>query len=822
MNAPDSPAHVLVPNSEVMESFFTILPPGLTTLCRIPAKGGSPTGKTFSLPEEVDEAVTWAQGSNAKGNGVYWTVNPSTSRVSKKPKKTDIAHGRLLHRDIDPSKDASIPYEHRRAEILAKIEMFSETEPVPTIIIDSGHGCYPIYLLDAPADQATTEAANMHIGRDDGDGTWNIDRLLRLPGTINWPQPSKVKNKGYPNEAVMCRLVRCGTEIYSVTDFLPPNDEASAPADEASEKPRCAGPVDFSALPEELQQAVKNGAVEGDRSEVFHHVVCKLGDLGHSVEAIVELLQAWPTGIAQKYLDRLKEEVSRSYGKRKEKTQNTYTRKQLSDMIDKTNEFDRLTKEILTLVYQATLSDSERLSLLKFIAKKSKVSVASLKADAKNFKLVSADKDFLHLFAAREVAQMLGTGNLLHSAGELWRWKGDGVWRRLEDRDIKQKIHDVAGGADLTANVVNSILDLAKTEVHRPGHRFDVDVTRINCVTGEIEYADLIGAWMLNPHVREHYRTTMIPVAYDVSATAPRFAQFLCEVFAGDADSANKIAIVEEALGYTLIASCYLEKFLMLIGGGANGKSVLLAVLAALLGPEHICAVQPSQFDNKFQRGHLFGKLANIITEIAQGAEIADDKLKSLVSGEVTTAEHKFKDPFDFVPFATHWFGTNHLPHTRDFSDAVFRRAIVLTFNNKFEGNNRDVHLIKKLKAELPGILNVALCGLRRLIENGAFTECASSEDTKRQWRLESDQAQQFVEERCEIGLFHKAASSAVYADYKMWAETAGIRMTLNRNNFTTRLKSIGFADKKGAKGVREICGLQLKPWKSIQAACVG
>ena len=303
----------------------------------------------------------------------------------------------------------------------------------------------------------------------------------------------------------------------------------------------------------------------------------------------------------------------------------------------------------------------------------------------------------------------------------------------------------------------------------------------------------------------------MIPVAYDENATAPRFKQFLGEVFDGDHDATDKIAIIEEALGYTLIASCHLEKFLMLIGSGANGKSVLLAVLAALLGREHICAVQPSQFDNKFQRGHLFGKLANIITEIAQGAEIADDKLKSLVSGELTTAEHKFKDPFDFVPIATHWFGTNHLPQTRDFSDALFRRAILLTFNNKFEGDKRDVHLIDKLKAELPGILNIALRGLTRLIVNGAFTECTSSEEIKHQWRLDADQARQFVEEKCTKGNNLRCNSADVYVAYKNWAEHAGIRMTLNRNNFTSRLKLIGYDNKKGTNGTRQILGLKIK-----------
>jgi len=248
---------------------------------------------------------------------------------------------------------------------------------------------------------------------------------------------------------------------------------------------------------------------------------------------------------------------------------------------------------------------------------------------------------------------------------------------------------------------------MIKTETHKPDQRFDECSQTINCVNGELDYYD--NNWVLSPHQREHYRTEMTPISYDPNAQAPRFEQFLMEIFKGDVDKSNKYFIVLEASGYTLIPSCHLEKFFMLIGSGANGKSVLLTVLAELIGREYTTAVQPSQFENRFQRGHLHGKLANIITEIT------DAQLKSLVSGEMTTAERKHKDPFDFTPFAKHWFGTNHLPHTRDFSDALFRRATILKFNNKFENKNRDVHLITKLKTELPGILNLALKGLQRL-----------------------------------------------------------------------------------------------------------
>lgn len=492
-----------------------------------------------------------------------------------------------------------------------------------------------------------------------------------------------------------------------------------------------------------------------------------------------------------------------------------HSRSDLAEMINATSDFDELTKRIAKLICSCDLNESERDSLRKLIAKKASVSLSSLKADAKLFEAENNDGSnrLDHLQAARSVIASHGGGNLLGSSGFLWLWRGDGVWRRVDDRETKQVIHEVARASSLTANVVGSVLDMVKTEAYLPGHQFDLNPKSINCVNGELVYKN--GQWQLDPHERSHYRTAMLPVAYDPGATAPRFEQFLAEVFKGDSDHVQKSHVVCEALGYTLIPSCHLEKFFMLIGSGANGKSVLLSVLADLIGREYTTAVQPSQFENRFQRGHLQGKLANIITEIAEGAEIADAQLKSLVSGEMTTAEHKHQAPFDFVPYAKHWFGTNHLPHTRDFSDALFRRALILTFPNKFDGPGRDVHLIDKLKAELPGILNLALEGLQRLISNSAFTECPSSADIAKQWRREADQVAQFVEEDCETGAGFEIASSQLFEKYGYWAARSGVKRTLNHNNFTNRLTRLGFEKSKGTGGTRMIFGLKQRQFET-------
>ena len=415
-----------------------------------------------------------------------------------------------------------------------------------------------------------------------------------------------------------------------------------------------------------------------------------------------------------------------------------------------------------------------------------------------------------HLTLAREVVAVYGDGNVIHTAAFTWRWNSTGVWCVMDDREMKKTIHAKAEKAlgDPTKSIIDSVLDMTKTEIFKPDHKWDVDQTTINCLNGELSWTG--GEWTLQEHSREHYRTTQIPVAYDRTATAPRFEQFLAEVFDGDQDSDQKQVLACEAIGYTLISSTKYEKFFLLIGPGANGKSVLMDVVAELVGLPNVVAVQPSQFENRFQRAHLHNKLMNSVTELAQGAEIHDAQLKAIVSGEINTAEYKHKPPFDFKPYSTCWFGSNHMPHTRDFSDALFRRAVILPFNRVFTEPEQDKKLKDKLKAELPGILNFALDGIAGVFERGFFTETQSSVDAKKEWRLNADQCAEFAADECKFGSGLEIESGQLYQAYKSWSEEAGIRRALNRKNFTQRIERLGGEPYKGSGGKRMIAGVDL------------
>jgi putative DNA primase/helicase len=420
------------------------------------------------------------------------------------------------------------------------------------------------------------------------------------------------------------------------------------------------------------------------------------------------------------------------------------------------------------------------------------------------------DPDQLDL--ARATIQRIGAENLICTNATVWQWQHAGVWTEQDDRAIKQSAQTAIDEQmiGVTANLVNGVTDVLKNEIFKPEHQFNLgNPEAVNCLNGELELQ--AGMWTLRPHCRENYRTTQIPVAYDPQAVAPQFSAFLEQVFRDDPDQLDKIKCVLELMGYTLMSHAQHELFMMLIGPGANGKSVLLAILEGLAGVENVAGVQPANFDRSFQRAHLHQKLANIVTELKQGEVIADAELKAITSGEPSTVEHKFKNPFVMRPFATCWFGTNHMPHTRDFSEALFRRAIILQFNRTFEKHEQDPQLKGKLLSELPGILNMAFDAYALALTDG-FTAPASSEAAKQEWRLEADQVAQFVDDVCLREAGAKATAAEVFDAYRDWAMSNGIKKTMSQKGLRERLTRLGFGEGRDMKA-RYYVGLRVPAW---------
>ena len=135
--------------------------------------------------------------------------------------------------------------------------------------------------------------------------------------------------------------------------------------------------------------------------------------------------------------------------------------------------------------------------------------------------------------AALHTLNAVDRRNLINTKGSFWLWRGSGVWRRIEDIEVKQIIQRrEKESKNLTGGFVRDVMSLVQNEVYRPDHEFDRDQRSINCLNGELHWTG--NGFELRPHQRESFRTTQIPVVYDSKAQAPRFTRFLEEVFRDD------------------------------------------------------------------------------------------------------------------------------------------------------------------------------------------------------------------------------------------------------------------------------------------------
>lgn len=311
----------------------------------------------------------------------------------------------------------------------------------------------------------------------------------------------------------------------------------------------------------------------------------------------------------------------------------------------------------------------------------------------------------------------------------------------------------------------------------------------------------------------EHNLTVMIPHAFNPEAECPRFFAFLEQVFENDPDAAAKTAFLQQWMGYMLMPTAKFQKMLWLVGPGANGKSILTALMTAMLGCESVSTVPLATFGSRFSTSDLLGKLANITDEAGADYYLSDGTVKEVVGGSRIRAEHKGQDAFSFDVFARLVVSTNHLPRTKDTSHGYFRRIAILELNRIFDKTEQDPDLLEKLVEEMPGIVRFAVEGAGELLRNGAFIDLPSSDAAIERYMSEANPVRQFVAEALIPDAVDPVTESAIkvrkidlYALFKVYCQQHG-NIAPSDSIFGKRLKELGLNDVKSGGKTFWLCG---------------
>jgi putative DNA primase/helicase len=335
---------------------------------------------------------------------------------------------------------------------------------------------------------------------------------------------------------------------------------------------------------------------------------------------------------------------------------------------------------------------------------------------------------------------------------------------------------------------------------------FDRDPFVLNLLNGTLD----LRTGQLRPHRQTDMLTRLASVVFDPDATCPGWDRFLARVLP-DLDVRR---FVQRFIGYCLTGDVSEQVLAFLHGLGANGKSVLLDVLLALLG-DYACRAAPDLVLAKQGEAHpteiadLEGRRLAVCSEIEQGRAWAESLIKRITGDTTITARRMGQDFYTFQ--ATHKLviAANSRPTVRGTDEGIWRRMRLVPFNLTIPPAERDRGLVARLvEQESSGILTWAVAGCLAWQREGLGAAAAVDAATA-EYREEQDVLGLWIDEECVVspGIF--GATTALYNSFKAWCERTG-RHEWSREAMRARLAERPGITARNTKAARGFDGIGL------------
>lgn len=319
----------------------------------------------------------------------------------------------------------------------------------------------------------------------------------------------------------------------------------------------------------------------------------------------------------------------------------------------------------------------------------------------------------------------------------------------------------------------------------------DKNTVLINLQNGTFEISPQ--GTKLRPFDRSDFLTYQLPFEYNPQAKAPLFQAYLNKVL----PDPERQRVLAEYLGYVFIkhgGRLKLEAALILYGTGANGKSVFFEIVNALLGANNVSSysLQELTDDTGYYRAMIANKLVNYASEI--NGKLQTDSFKKMVSGEVIPARLPYGKPMQLTNYAKFIFNCNELPKDVEYTNAYFRRWLIIPFDVTIPEHEQDKNLHTKIiENELSGVFNWVLQGLNRLLEQERFSNCEAAKQAVEQYRIESDSVQMFLSENdYEVSPTNEMPLKDLFSEYKNYCIESGFKACSLRT-LAGRLRNLGY-----------------------------
>lgn len=392
-----------------------------------------------------------------------------------------------------------------------------------------------------------------------------------------------------------------------------------------------------------------------------------------------------------------------------------------------------------------------------------------------------------------------------------WRYcPAKGYWLQVAQKDIDYKLATIGDWAayipeargrtyeaiKVSSSLTGSVLTTA-TQLARVNEGMFENAQPGLCFTNGFLRLDTDAATLtLEPHRHEQYARHQLGFAWDPEAGCSQWVKFLGEVWGGCPDADERQSFLSQFLGVCLLGKATVfNQVCLLLGTGANGKSVLCDVVAGLFPKSGLVSIPPQELHREGHLARIAGATLNLVSDIP-GSELMDSGVfKQITSGDLLTARRLYQNPFEFRSKAGHIFSANTLPLSADHSPGFYRRWVVLGFPNRFDGSVTKEQLMVRLRACYPGIVRWAMEGALSALRRPGFLVPSSSREVLKEWRLMGDQVTAFL---ADYGYIHEqfrqdegARRDIVYEDYSHWSARNG-HARMSASKFYKRLTEIG------------------------------
>lgn len=299
----------------------------------------------------------------------------------------------------------------------------------------------------------------------------------------------------------------------------------------------------------------------------------------------------------------------------------------------------------------------------------------------------------------------------------------------------------------------------------------------------------------LVPHDRAQLLTKVIPVEFDPGAKCPRFDAFLQQI----QPNIEMRRFLQRWFGLSM-SGMDIQKLAFFHGGGANGKSVLVDLMARIFGDYAATAKIESLTGKNKKSGSdsqpdlipLIGARFVRTSEPEEGERLQEGLVKALTGGEPMMVRALYTDMIVFQPIFKLTISGNHLPDIRGGDDGIWRRLMLVQFPVQIPEHKRipKKELDEILWAERAGILNWLVEGLLDYL-SGGLQEPQDVMAATEGYRKESDPIGTFLGDATEVSGYEGDFMTAreLIEAFNFWIEERGETRWGNRT-VSNRIKA--------------------------------